>query len=207
MKEIRHHHLNLPDEVPIMVLPQATLFTRALLPLYIFELRYRAMLRTALETDRMFCIAMMRPGVNEAFSENDFFHVAGLGLIRACVGNPDGTSHLLLEGLARVQFVDFVQEKPFCVARIRELHSTEDSPEDLEPYFESVLEKVKVLQRQSLGTESSVDVPFSKLRDPEVLSDLIAHRFITDPMKRQELLEELNVRSRLRLLLKHLDSE
>ncbi len=190
-----------------MVLPQATLFTRALLPLYIFEARYRAMLSSALESNRMFCVAMMRPGVSEAFTEEDFFHVSGLGLIRACVESPDGTSRLVLQGLARVQLVEFVQEKPFRIAQIRELHSTRESPEDLEPLFDLVLEKTKALQQQVSGTDSSMDENLSKLRDPEAFTDLIAHSFISDPLKRQELLEELNVRHRLNLLLNYIDDE
>ena len=207
MKKFCKQDSNLPDEAPVMVLPQATLFTRALLPLYIFEPRYRAMLSAALESNRMFCIAMMRPGISEAFTENDFFHVAGLGLIRACVGSSDGTSRLVLQGLARVQLLDFVQEQPFRIARIRKLHTTKESLEDLEPLLVSVLEKTKAIRQQVAGIDSSVDENLSKLRDPEAFADLIAHSFISDPMKRQELLEELNVRFRLNLLLEHLENE
>jgi Lon protease-like protein len=207
MKKFSHQGTKLPEEAPVMVLPQATLFTRALLPLYIFEPRYRAMLSAALESSRMFCIAMMRPGVSEAHTKKDFFQVGGLGLIRACVASPDGTSRLVLQGLARVQFVEFVQKKPFRIARIRELRSTKESLEALEPLYELVLEKTKTLQQQVPGNDNSMDENLSKLKDPEAFTDLVAHSFISDPMIRQELLEELNVRYRLNLLLKHLDNE
>ena len=45
-----------------MTLPNATLFPQALLPLYIFEPRYRQMLADALHSNRMFSVAMQRPG-------------------------------------------------------------------------------------------------------------------------------------------------
>ncbi len=54
--------MKLPREVPVMTLPNATLFPQALLPLYIFEPRYRQMLADALNTHRMFSVAMQRPG-------------------------------------------------------------------------------------------------------------------------------------------------
>jgi len=54
--------MQLPDAVPVMTLPSATLFPQALLPLYIFEPRYRRMLVDALNTDRMFSVAMQKPG-------------------------------------------------------------------------------------------------------------------------------------------------
>ena len=98
-----------------MVLP-TLLFPNSLLPLHIFEPRYRAMLHTALEEERMFCIALTKRGIDEWSSPKDFHHIAGLGLVRACVGRGDGTSHLILQGLARVKFTKFVQEAPFPIA-------------------------------------------------------------------------------------------
>ena len=45
-----------------MTLPNATLFPQALLPLYIFEPRYRQMLADVLHTNRMFAVALQKPG-------------------------------------------------------------------------------------------------------------------------------------------------
>ena len=82
-----------------MTLPNATLFPQALLPLYIFEPRYRQMLADALHSNRMFSVAMQKPGSTRETPSP----VAGLGLIRVSVGHRDGTSHLILQGLARVE--------------------------------------------------------------------------------------------------------
>ena len=54
--------MQLPDAVPVMTLPSATLFPQALLPLYIFEPRYRRMLNDALNSNRMISVAMQKPG-------------------------------------------------------------------------------------------------------------------------------------------------
>src|SRR6516225_11207172 len=111
--------MQLPREVPIMTLPNATLFPQALLPLYIFEPRYRQMLADALHSNRMFSVAMQKPGrTREAPSP-----VAGLGLIRVSVGHRDGTSHLVLQGLARVELGEAVRYKPYRIQRIRPLET------------------------------------------------------------------------------------
>src|SRR5580658_5721533 len=111
--------MKLPDEVPVMTLPNATLFPQALLPLYIFEPRYRQMLVDSLNTNRMFSVAMQRPGRTRETPSP----VAGLGLIRVSVGHNDGTSHLVLQGLARVELVETVRYKPYRIQRIRALSS------------------------------------------------------------------------------------
>src|SRR5277367_7125474 len=105
--------MKLPREVPVMTLPNATLFPQALLPIYIFEPRYRQMLADALHSHRMFSVAMQKPG-NTRESPSP---VAGLGLIRVSVGHRDGTSHLILQGIARVQLTDTVSYKPYRVQR------------------------------------------------------------------------------------------
>ena len=63
--------VKLPREVAVMTLPNATLFPQALLPLYIFEPRYRDMLDYALKHDRMFCVALVKPSCPDWFSMED----------------------------------------------------------------------------------------------------------------------------------------
>ena len=100
-----------------MILPEATLFPQALLPLFIFEPRYRRMLAESLDTHRLFAVAMLKPGA----TRESPMGVAGLGLIRASVQNPDGTSHLVLQGLTRIELEGVVRYRPYRVHRIRPL--------------------------------------------------------------------------------------
>ena len=111
-----------------MPLPGAVLFPHALLPLYIFEPRYRAMLEHALAEHRMFCVALINPNRTEWNSVDDFRHTATVGLIRACVGRADGTSNLILQGLQRVRFASFLQAGPFPIAEIEPLESEPADP-------------------------------------------------------------------------------
>ncbi len=101
-----------------MPLPGAVLFPHALLPLYIFEARYRKMLEHALRKHRMFCVTLVKPICPDWHAPEDFFHLATAGLIRACVGGSDGTSNLVLQGLQRVRFTSFEREEPFPIASI-----------------------------------------------------------------------------------------
>src|SRR5512140_2564968 len=115
----RLQSMKIPREVPVMTLPNATLFPQAFLPLYIFEPRYRQMLSDALHTHRMFSVAMQKPGVSRETPSP----IAGLGLIRFAIGHRDGSSHLVLQGLARVELQRAVRYKPYRVQRIRALQT------------------------------------------------------------------------------------
>ena len=200
--------VSLPDEVPVMPLPGALLFPHALLPLYIFEMRYRAMLQYALDDHRMFCPALVRPHRSEWHSVHDFHDVATVGLIRACVGRGDGTSNLILQGLQRVRFVAFRQERPFPIAKIEPLEShAPTAGAETDALGRKVLQLYNQFKGNGRQFPDKVDQYLSELRDPEMLADLMAATFISDPARRQQLLEELSVPQRLRLVVRYLNDE
>ncbi len=190
-----------------MVLPGALLFPHSLVPLYIFEPRYRAMLAYALERDRMFCIAQPRPGIEEPEGPEDFCDVAGLGLVRVCVGREDGTSHLVLQGLARVRFRGFVQERPFRVAQIQELNSLPADPVDVGPLVAALREACAKAPIGGPEEREKFEEQLNKIDDPGMLSDVVAHTFLRDPEHRQHALDCLDVETRLQMVTAYLRGE
>lgn len=205
--------MKLPRETPVMTLPNATLFPQALLPLYIFEPRYRQMLADALHSNRMFAVAMQRPGSDREWP----LPVAGLGLIRVSVRHKDDTSHLILQGLARVELEQAVSYKPYRVQRI---HPIETPPCD-NVVADALLAKVRELLRErvDLGLQfpSPVnDEPFApheilkyldSLTDPERAADLVSCAVLPGPAQRQAILETVEVENRLRRLIQFLLAE
>ena len=200
--------MDLPNAVPVMPLPGAVLFPHALLPLYIFEPRYREMLAHALQRDRMFSVTLIKPSCLEWSAPEDFFHFATVGLIRACVGRGDGTSNLVLQGLHRVRFTSFEQEAPFPVAKIDIVESSDDTTTvETEALGEKVLELYRKLKRDGRRLPPKVDRYLAQLGDLEMLADLVASTFVEDPLRRQRMLEEQSVNQRLRLLITFLQDE
>ena len=210
MKTIADQKMNLPTRAPLMVLPGAQLFPHALLPLYIFEPRYRAMLSWSLEQDRMFCIAPMKPGVEEVRTNDDFHHLVGLGLVRACVGREDGTSHLVLQGVARVRITGMFQDTPFRIAEVREVADDPADSVEAEKLAAQLLETCTQLRAQG-GVPQALDPQLLQLEDLGILTDVLAHALLRTPEERQAVLEKLNVAERScllnRLLRAHLSAD
>ncbi|ACB75329.1 LON peptidase substrate-binding domain-containing protein [Opitutus terrae] len=199
-----------PDEVPVMTLPDVTLFPQALLPLHIFEPRYRQMLRDVLARDRLFAVA----GLNQRLAEDpDQFEpphlIASVGMIRACQENADGTSNLLLQGLCRVEFLQIVADEPYRRVRVRALPSAGlamPSEESLRLRHE--LKRLLVL-KQKLGAPMPAEFTafLSNIEDPETFVDLAAFGLCDSPEVKQKLLETLDLPARLGLFKKHLRGE
>jgi Lon protease-like protein len=207
MNSVQHQQLRLPPHIPVMFLPETVLLPHVLLPLYIFEPRYRAMLAHCLEEHRMFSVAMMKPGVSEVRGAGDFYETAGVGLVRACVGHEDGTSHLVLQGLARVQLGGFVQETPFRIAEVMPLasHGTDD------PILPMLCDQMRQLAAAMLPPgnpeREKLHEQLAEIDDAGVLSDVVAHTFLRGADRQQEVLEELQVSARVRRVLHLLERE
>jgi Lon protease-like protein len=199
--------VELPNAVPVMPLTGVLLFPNALLPLHIFEPRYREMLARALDDDRMLCVALVRPERPEWRTSADFFPISTVGLIRACVGRSDGTSDLILQGIRRVKFSEFEQESPFPIARIKPLKTRTKLTVETDALAAKVLEFYTRLKESGRELPEKIDRYLSEMSDPEMLADLIAATFISDPARRQQLLEELDLNQRLRLLIQFLREE
>ena len=190
--------MELPDEVGIMTLPNAILFPQALLPLYIFEPRYRTLLKQSLESQRMFAVALQRPSSKPSLGPN---RIAGVGLIRACVDKPDGSSNLILQGVSRVRFTDFVQEKPFYIGRIEVLDTEESDALEVEALSVKVVELIGTMHDAGQIQAEGILKFLREIEDYDALADIVTYSFIEDLLSKQDILETLNLRQRLQKVI------
>ncbi len=214
--------MQLPDAVPVMTLQSATLFPQALLPLYIFEPRYRRMLAEALDSNRMFSVAMQRPGRTREIP----CPVAGLGLIRVSVGHNDGTSHLILQGLTRVQLGETVQYKPYRVQRIHPLaaaaadnvtvdalvakvHELVEQRLELSPFPSPFPLKKKNgdLHKSTVFSKKEVLSYLAQLPGADQVADLVTCALLSEAVERQKILETVEIEGRLKHLIHFLMAE
>jgi len=197
--------MDLPEQVGVMVLPQTVFFPHHLLPLHIFEPRYRAMVKCALEGPRMFAIAMDSPKTDSLPRSP---RVGSLGLIRSCVLQPDGTSNLVLQGIARVRLDHLVQTHPYLIATPEPVDDPEKTSAAAtvirEALHAKILEKVEKFDDPALPSLQEVKSFLQHLDDLHSFVDLLSGCFIRDPLQRQKLLEEVSLTERLRLLLNFL---
>jgi Lon protease-like protein len=189
--------MKIPRTLAVMTLPGAVLFPGAMLPLYVFEARYRRMLADVLAGDRMFAIGLHRVVDEEA----EVCAVGGCGLVRACVTRPDGTSRLVLQGMERVRFREWLSGNPYPLAEVEPLPSECSTP----LLAESLRANVRLLCEDLLTNDiRALAQLLDSADDPAEFSDLVGASFVNDSTMRQSLLEETDATRRLEMLLTHL---
>ena len=189
----------IPEELPLMTLPRIAFFPQAMLPLHIFEPRYREMLRDVLATNRLFAVAGLDP--RQPVGLEHPHRIATLGIVRACQESKDGTANLLLQGLSRVEIQDILRDTPYRSVRIRALTCSPGAELDENLKLRARLSRLIATRLRLTGEPTNQLTRFSKsVEDPATFVDLAAFNFCENVRLKQKLLETLNVHSRLELL-------
>jgi Lon protease-like protein len=122
----------LPGAVPLFPLPNTVLFPHAVLPLHIFEERYKKMTADALAGDRQIAMALLRPGW-----EKNYYGRAAIEPV-VCVGTIVSHEHLangefnfLLQGHTRARVIREVGEEPYRQAQLEQVEEIAAPPEVL----------------------------------------------------------------------------
>ena len=193
--------ITLPDEVPVMTLPNVAFFPQALLPLRIFEPRYQEMLVDVLATDRLFAVAGLSSGRASGEAQSEPPHrIAGVGMVRACQKNDNGSSNLLLQGLTRVEITEIVADDPYRRIRIRPLASEPGAPTGENERLRDELSRLLALKlRLAAETAGELTTFLKTVVDPETFVDIAAFNLCESASLRQKLLETLDVHRRLQI--------
>ena len=198
--------IEVPAEIPAMTLAGVVFFPKAMMPLRIYEPRYREMLDDVLESHRMFALL----GLDEkaAKDENAYeppLKTASVGIVRICSKSDDGTSNLLLQGISRIRVLEVVREEPYRLVKVEPLTTIVDETQPTPRHELSQL----LEENMDLGGDANEDMLkfLSPIEDDEAFVDLAAFVLCKETFRKQRLLETLDLFKRANLLVGHLQQE
>ena len=177
----------IPATLPIFPLPGAVVFPGVVMPLHIFEPRYRAMVEDALAGERVIGMVLLRPGFeDDYYGRPPVFALGCAGGITRAQRMRDGRFNIVLHGIGRFRITGEDTSRPYRVAHIEPIPEAEDVPQPA----------AFALQRQRLlgalakvlasvnGAEAASAVP-----DADLVNGL-AQDLDLEPLERQALLEQ-----------------
>ena len=186
--------------VPVFPLPGVVLFPGGELPLHIFELRYRTMVREALSGERVIALALLRPGWESDYHGSpEFFPVGCLARFEEVQWLPDDCYDLRVLGLARVRLGRAVREFPYRAVRVQMLDQapfTEDDPL-IQLERRALLEANTRLARLA-ATASDAPPPSWEGLGFEPLVNTLCMQLAIEPAEKLALLEMESVLERAR---------
>lgn len=184
---------------PLFPLPNVVLFPRAVLPLHIFEERYKAMTSDALDGSGRIAMALLKPGwEKEYYGKPAIDPVVCVGRILAHERLPDGKYNFLLEGIARARIVREYPSTPggYRVADLERLAERAAPDIQLDDHRRRLSEVLRDDLSMLPGARQFLQMLTSPLATPTV-ADLIAFHLLDDTAIEQQLLMDTDVRHRV----------
>lgn len=192
------------DGLIIIPVREMVLFPGAIAPIAIARPKSVAAAQQALREQRPIGIVLQRSPETEEPGPDDLYRVATIANIVRYITAPDGTHHIVCQGVQRARILDFLPGSPFPAARIQQIPEPTTSSPEIEA-------RALNLQRQAIeAVELLPQAPpelvamFQSTTAPGALADLATSFMDIKPQDKQEVLETIDLALRVEKVSKHL---
>jgi ATP-dependent Lon protease len=196
-----------PERLPIFPLPNVLLLPNMVVPLHIFEERYKRMVNDCLQGNRLLGLFLLRQGWDEEGATPTPYDVGGMGRITRAARYPNGSMDILLSGLARVHVLGYVQHKPYLIA---EVEMWPDEPDDSEGVEALTRRMVGLFERfviAKAGEGHELLKNLKLLASPIDLLHLVVTNMPLDVHHKQEILNLRPIDERITMMITFLNRE
>jgi ATP-dependent Lon protease len=197
----------IPSSLPILALKSAVVFPHVPTPLVVGRPASVKLIDDAMVRNRLVGLVTQKDPSVEQPKEEDLYRVGCAALIQRLLKFPDGTLRVMVAGLKRFRVVRMVRVEPFPIADIETLDDVLESSVEIEALVKNLTHQAtRMLSLMPIDSEE-LSVALLNVDDPGRLTDLGAALLVRDTALKQEFLETLSVKERLRRLTRHINRE
>jgi ATP-dependent Lon protease len=202
--------VQLPDDSLIIIPVRDTvLFPGVITPIAIGRPRSIAAAQQALRDQRPIGIVLQRKSEAEDPALDDLYRVCTVANIIRYITSPDGTHHIICQGVRRARILDLLPGAPFPIARFNLIPEPTTTSPEIEARFinlqRQAIEAVQLLPQAPPELLASLQATTS----PAALSDLVTSYMDVKPQEKQDILETVDLAIRVekvsRLLAERLE--
>ncbi len=201
---------DIPDVLSILPLRDSVIYPMLIAPLSVSREASVQLIDESVggQTRVIGVVAQLTPGEDEPGFEDVYDHGCAV-IIRTLVKMPDAT-RLIVQGVARFRIVERLQETPYLKARIEvleEISIPEEKGEEAEALRRSIAALFEQAVRLSPQLPEELRTLTSAVQETNVMADLVAAHMTLSVSDKQQILEQLDVFKRLRILVEMLGKE
>ena len=203
---LEKEEIRIPSRIPVLPLRDAVAFPHILNPMAITLPRNIKLVDDALNSDKIIGLVLQK-GEEEFPSPENLYRVGTAGVIFRMFRLPDGSLRILVKGLERFRIREFVSNDPYYVAEIEILKEFVKKDLELEALAKDIVKVYQELVNLSPYLPEELSAVVMNIEDPARLADFIATNTKMETEQRQEILETLDVKERLKKILAILTKE
>ena len=182
---------NIPQELPILPLFDATLFPKMVLPLVVMKGESVHLIDEAMANDRMIglLVAQKKENVTPDPDSGDLASVGTAALILKMAKTQDNQTQMLVQGISRFKVKGYDQEKPYLIAQVEHIKEKEAEGKEIEALMTNLVNNFNRVVELSPGMPSEVAGMAKAINEPGTLANMVASTLNVDAQNKQEILE------------------
>ena len=197
----------IPDALPVLPLRDAVVFPLTAVPLGVGQPRSVRLVDDVMRGNRLLVLVAQRDVKAEPATPEDLHRVGTVGMIHQLGRVPDGSVRLLVQGIERVQLLDWIGTEPYLVARIEVAPDQTAQATEVDALRRAVVDIFRRLVEASSELPDELGTAVENVTDPRHVVYFVASVVPLGMAARQELLEMDPVTAKLRRLVDLLQRE
>src|SRR5437870_4369201 len=186
-----------PNSMILLPVRQTVLFPGIVLPLSIGRKSSIAAAQEAVRSQRMLGVILQTDPAVEEPTPEQLHRVGTAAQVLRYVTAPDGTHHVVAQGVRRFRVLEYLRGFPFLVARVEEIGIAEV----MTPEIEARVGLVRTRAREAIellpNVPMEVAATIENLDSASALADFIAGILDAKPSEKQDVLETVDIKERL----------
>lgn len=200
----------IPKFLPVVAMIQSVVFPHVSIPILVGRKKSIKALEFALKKDKIVALLTQKDKDKRSVNSSDLYTIGTAAEIRSTQKQPDGSVRCNVDAICRIKMIDFIQERPFILAKVERIKSKIFPIEDKEIDELKTLIMAQVEQIIGLGVPfpSHLTIPgMITISDLDKLTDMLAAYMLPSEKEKQVILETLDLKERLGKLSIYLDKE
>ncbi|MFH1102565.1 MAG: endopeptidase La [Pseudomonadota bacterium] len=188
----------IPELIPILPLFDAALFPKMVLPLMVMQEESIQLIDETMSKDRIFGLLVSRHPSKDKYSADDLYSVGTSALILKMAKTDDSKAQLLVQGLRRFQIKEFVEGKPYLMARVEHIKEVQKKDKEIEAHMANLLHQFMRIVELSPGLPKELGPLAKSIQEPGTLADMVTSTINSTLEEKQAVLEIIEVKKRLK---------
>ncbi|WP_133140084.1 endopeptidase La [Legionella genomosp. 1] len=195
--------------LPVLPLRDVVVYPHMVIPLFVGREKSIKALEAAMVDNKQIFLVAQRKSSNDDPSPADVYNIGTVASVLQLLKLPDGTVKVLVEGEKRSRVKEYKQEQGFLEARLEEVEEVvgEIDPQEIEILMRSLMSQFEQYIKLNKKIPPEVLSSLAGIEEPGRLADTIAAHLTLKVDDKQELLETLEIGTRLERLMGAIEGE